>query len=77
MGIIQENRVNAPKPKVQDTDYGAQYVTAGTETPVQAEPVSKDDAPEAVKPEQAPAEVKESADEQPKKAVRKGKKSGK
>lgn len=43
MGIIQENRVNAPKPKVESTDYGAKYVRAATETPVSEIPAAKED----------------------------------
>lgn len=33
MGFTQENRFNAPQPEIHDTDYGARYVKAGTETP--------------------------------------------
>lgn len=33
MGFTQENRFNAPQPEIHDTDYGARYVNAGTETP--------------------------------------------
>lgn len=34
MGIVQEKRFNAPHPEVKDTEYGARYVKAATETPV-------------------------------------------
>jgi len=34
MGIIQEDRLDAPKPEVRETEYGAQYVNAATESPV-------------------------------------------
>lgn len=34
MAIIQEKRNDAPRPETRETDYGAQYVTAGTETPI-------------------------------------------
>jgi hypothetical protein len=43
MGFIQENRFNAPKPKVESTDYGAKYVRAATETPVSEIPAAKED----------------------------------
>lgn len=42
MGIIQENRLNAPQPEVNDTDYGARYVKAATETPVSEIPPAKE-----------------------------------
>jgi len=34
MAILQEKRIDAPRPETRETDYGAQYVTAGTETPI-------------------------------------------
>ena len=34
MGIIQEDRLYAPQPEVTETKYGAQYVKAATESPV-------------------------------------------
>lgn len=40
MGIVQEKRFDAPSPKVEATDYGATFVTAGTETSVTAVPVA-------------------------------------
>lgn len=52
MGIIQENRLNAPQPEVKDTDYGARYVTAATESPVSEIPPAKE---EEVKVEHVPA----------------------
>jgi len=42
MGIIQENRLNAPQPEVKDTDYGARYVKAATETPISEIPPAKE-----------------------------------
>lgn len=66
MGFIQENMLNAHKPKVDKTSYGAEYVTAATEE--KKAPEGKNDAPAPEeKKEQAPAEVKKV----------KGKKSGK
>ena len=35
MAVIQEDRLDAPRPEVEETDYGAQYVKAATETPVE------------------------------------------
>lgn len=43
MGIIQQKRPSAPRPEVRETDYGAQYVTAATES-------SNDDAPKTEEP---------------------------
>ena len=31
MGIRQQNRPDAPRPEVRETDYGAKYVKAATE----------------------------------------------
>ena len=42
MGIIQEKRFNASQPEVKDTDYGARYVKAATETPVSEIPPAKE-----------------------------------
>ena len=43
MGILQEKRVNVPKPDVQDTGYGVQYVNV--QSPSVAEDVpAVDDA---------------------------------
>ena len=38
MGIIQENRLDAPYVEVKETDYGATYVKAATESAVQEAP---------------------------------------
>lgn len=45
MGIIQEKRLNAQKPSVSVTDYGAKYIKAGTETPIEKSqvPVSQEE----------------------------------
>lgn len=43
MGIIQQKRPFAPRPEVRETDYGAQYVKAATES-------SNDDAPRTGEP---------------------------
>lgn len=40
MAIRQEKRVDAPHPEVQDTDYGAQFVKAATETKEEPEVVT-------------------------------------
>lgn len=62
MGIVQEKRFDAPSPKTETTDYGATFVTVGTETPVgevlpaaalQEQPSVSDVLPSA--PEQSPA----------------------
>ena len=46
MGFKQENRFNAPQPEIHDTDYGARYVKAGTETPVGvATPIKEEEKP--------------------------------
>ena len=65
MGIVQENRFDAPRPEIQDTEYGAQYIKAATEKPIEdkeplvldePEPEVKD--PVAAEPvEQAPVEA--------------------
>lgn len=34
MGILQENRFDAPQVQSETTDYGAEYVNVATETPV-------------------------------------------
>ena len=43
MGIIQQKRPFAPRPEVRETEYGAQYVKAATES-------SNDDAPKTEEP---------------------------
>lgn len=35
MGIRQEKRVDAPRPDVQETDYGAKFIKASTETKIE------------------------------------------
>ena len=56
MAIIQEKRLDAPRPEVNETDYGAKYIKAATETssvPVAADTqapvadVPADDSPAA------------------------------
>ena len=54
MAIVQEDRLDAPRPEVEETDYGAQYVKAATETPVE-EP--KEESVEETAPDEA-VEVK-------------------
>lgn len=48
MGIIQEDRLNAPKPEVSQTNYGAQYVKAATESQVNEPEVAGPAVEEAV-----------------------------
>lgn len=36
MAIVQEDRADFIQPEVNDTEYGAQYVTAATETPAES-----------------------------------------
>lgn len=52
MAIVQENRFDAPVPEVSETDYGAKYVTAATETPVAEAPAAMESSEE---PAEAPA----------------------
>ena len=59
MAVIQEDRLDAPRPEVEETDYGAQYVKAATETPVDEK---KDEAPKE-------ESVEQSAEETPSEAV--------
>ena len=59
MAVIQEDRLDAPRPEVEETDYGAQYVKAATETPV-VEPV-KEETPEDESVEQTSEEAPEEA----------------
>lgn len=47
MAIKQEKRPFAPRPQVQDTDYGAQFIKAATETSVNE---VKDEEPETEEP---------------------------
>ena len=69
MAVIQEDRLDAPRPEVEETDYGAQYVKAATETPV-VEPV-KEETPEDESVEQTAEEAPEEAVEV-KRPVKKG-----
>ena len=69
MAVIQENRLDAPRPEVEETDYGAQYVKAATETPV-VEPV-KEETPEEESIEQTAEETPSEAVEV-KRPVKKG-----
>lgn len=57
MGIIQEDRLNAPKPEVSQTNYGAQYVKAATESQVNEPEVAGPAVEEAVEVPQEAAEV--------------------
>lgn len=41
MGIVQENRFDAPQPDVKNTEYGATYVKAATENPIDEAPAEK------------------------------------
>ena len=67
MGIVQEDRFDAPQPQVRQEDHGAVYVEAATETPVATvEPQQQDDEAK----EEAPA-VK---DEKPRKKAGRPKK---
>lgn len=70
MAIVQEDRFNAPQPEVVTTEYGAQYVKAATETPIEkpivldaqeeeaeqeVETAAGNDAPAAESSEKSPA----------------------
>ena len=56
MAIRQEKRIDAPMPEVVETDYGAQTVTASTETPIMEEKVEDLDPVEEEVKDEAPAE---------------------
>lgn len=64
MAIMQEDRFDAPQPEVKDTEYGARYVTAATETPVAEEVVENVETAgaevpaESVEPAEKPTEPK-------------------
>lgn len=62
MAIMQEDRFDAPQPEVKDTEYGARYVTAATETPVAEEVVENvetaEQPVESVEPAEKPTEPK-------------------
>ena len=69
MGIRQQTRTDAPRPEVQETDYGAQFVKVATETKDTTLPEE-----EAVQvKEEAPADE---AQEESKPAVKAKKKGG-
>lgn len=79
MGILQENRFDAPQPDVQNTEYGATYVKAATESPVDEVPVEKEE--EVVAAAEHPAvddepEVKVETANEEKPAVKIVKKTG-
>lgn len=67
MAIIQENRYDAPAPEVKETDYGAKYVKAATESPVTA---LAENAEAVEEPEEAPVEKKKGG--RPRKSDKKG-----
>jgi len=47
MAIRQEKRHDAPQPEVKDTDYGAKFIKAATETKVTPEVVTLEEQKEA------------------------------
>lgn len=55
MAIRQEKRIDAPMPEVVETDYGAQTVTASTETPIMEEKAEDLDPVEEEVKDEAPA----------------------
>lgn len=72
MGIVQENRFDAPKPEVTVTDYGASYVNAAKETSVaEVQPVVIEPEPEP-KDVEAPVVVKEPVEVEKKPVKRAG-----
>lgn len=86
MAIRQEKRPDAPHPEVQETDYGAKFVKAATETKDEPELRTSDMPtvePEAVQTqktndEAAPAEVNDKKpNEEPKKKAGRPKKQKK
>lgn len=50
MGIRQEKRVDAPQVEVMETDYGAKFVKAAKETPVEQQVEEVVEQPEEVTP---------------------------
>ena len=78
MAIKQEKRVGAPQPEVHETDYGAKFIKAATES--EKEPdvpeMSSDETQEVavpvadVQPEPQPVAIKEKALVSPKKKGR-------
>lgn len=69
MGIVQDNDGLLGQPEVNVTSYGAEYVSAVTETPVPEEPNAEEPSPSV---SDEPAAVKE---EQPKRKQRRTRKS--
>ena len=69
MGIVQDNDGLLVQPEVNVTSYGAEYVSAATETPVSEEPKAEDVVPAA---SDEPAAVKV---EKPKRKPVRGRKS--
>lgn len=67
MGICQENLAAKPMPEVHETEHGAVYVTAATETPVEA-------AVEKVEPAPAKPSAEKVAEKTAEKSVRNGEK---
>ena len=65
MGIRQQVRPDAPHPEVRETDYGAQFVKAATETKEQPDVVTLEEQKENVETPEAP--VEEKTDEKPRK----------
>lgn len=72
MGIVQENRFDAPQPDVNETEYGATYVTAARETPVAPAVVAAEEkVEEEVSPAESPAAVEKKKGGRPKKSDKK------
>ena len=77
MGIIQQKRPDAPHPEVHETDYGAKFIKAATETKAEPEVVTLEEQrmaenvavePEKeVKEEEKPAEKPKRKGGRPKK----------
>ena len=63
MGICQENLAAKPMPEVHETEHGAVYVTAATETPVEA-------AVEKVEPAPARSSAEKVAEKTAEKSVK-------
>ena len=76
MGVYQEVRMDAPRPEVEETEYGAKTVKAATETPIVDENVlsesteeEKEEAAPVVEPEpEKPAQKEKKKSGRPKKA---------
>lgn len=67
MGICQENLASKPMPEVHETEHGAVYVTAATETPIEA-------AVEKVGPAPARPSAEKVAEKTAEKSVKNGEK---